>query len=259
MKIRLFVLISILVLLTVYFFVYIFSHAPHRYESYNWIARLAAPNFILPLDTIEQTDQNSLIDEYKRRGYNIKCCGCLRPENKILKTDDYVCWGIIKSAYDNIPAKEIAFIFSKGQLQFVRIEFPELSFEKLKDYLNRRLANYQRLDQIPGMKSEKDFFGKPFITWIVRKGYITTSASPTPSRPVFLLWTNQLLVPASPASIAVIDVVAQLEKLAATNRQKLNWKISIVDLLKLVDIDSSLAARRELAIEFGCPSEKMDD
>jgi len=50
-----------------------------------------------------------------------------------------------------------------------------------------------------------------------------------------------------------------LEKLAATNRQKLNWKISIVDLLKLVDIDSSLAARRELAIEFGCPSEKMGD
>jgi hypothetical protein len=35
-----------------------------------------------------------------------------------------------------------------------------------------------------------------------------------------------------------VDVVAQLEELAAANRQKLNWKVSIVDLLKLLDIDT---------------------
>ena len=55
--------------------------------------------------------------------------------------------------------------------------------------------------------------------------------------------------------IAVVDVVAQLEKLAAANPQKLNWKTSIVDLLKLLDIDSSFAARKELATELGCPCE----
>ncbi|WP_022966507.1 DUF3597 domain-containing protein [Denitrificimonas caeni] len=61
------------------------------------------------------------------------------------------------------------------------------------------------------------------------------------------------------ASIAVVDVVAQLEERAAANPQKLNWRVSIVDLLKLLDIDSSLAARKELAAELACPSELMGD
>ena len=64
---------------------------------------------------------------------------------------------------------------------------------------------------------------------------------------------------AAPAPIAVVDVVAQLEKLAASNAQKLNWKVSIVDLLKLLGLDSSFTARKELAAELGCPSEKMGD
>jgi 3-oxoacyl-ACP reductase-like protein len=61
------------------------------------------------------------------------------------------------------------------------------------------------------------------------------------------------------ASITMVDVVAQMEKRAAANPQKLNWRTSIVDLLKLLDIDSSLAARKELATELGCPTEKMAD
>lgn len=61
------------------------------------------------------------------------------------------------------------------------------------------------------------------------------------------------------ASIAVVDVVAQLEQRAAANPQKLNWRVSIVDLLKLLDIDSSLAARKELAAELACPAELMSD
>ena len=61
------------------------------------------------------------------------------------------------------------------------------------------------------------------------------------------------------APIAVVDVVAKLEKLAASNRQKLNWKVSIVDLLKLLGLESSFAARKELAVELGCPPEKMGD
>ena len=61
------------------------------------------------------------------------------------------------------------------------------------------------------------------------------------------------------ASIAAVDVVAQLEQRAAANPQKLNWRVSIVDLLKLLDIDSSLAARKELAAELACPAELMSD
>ncbi len=64
---------------------------------------------------------------------------------------------------------------------------------------------------------------------------------------------------AGPAPIAVVDVVAQLEQRAAANPQKLNWRTSIVDLLKLLEIDSSLAARKELATELGCPADLMGD
>ena len=63
---------------------------------------------------------------------------------------------------------------------------------------------------------------------------------------------------AAPA-MPMVDVVAQLEAKAAANSQKLNWKTSIVDLLKLLDIDSSLDARKELAKELGCPANLMGD
>jgi hypothetical protein len=61
------------------------------------------------------------------------------------------------------------------------------------------------------------------------------------------------------APMEMVDVVAKLDKLAAANSQKLNWKTSIVDLLKLLDIDSSLTSRKELATELGCPAAKMAD
>ena len=67
------------------------------------------------------------------------------------------------------------------------------------------------------------------------------------------------VAPAPTIPIAVVDVVAKLEGFAASNPQKLNWKLSIVDLLKLLDLDSSFAARKELATELGCPTEKMGD
>jgi hypothetical protein len=65
--------------------------------------------------------------------------------------------------------------------------------------------------------------------------------------------------PPPPIEIPIVDVVARLETLAAANPQKLNWKVSIVDLLKLLDIDSSFAARKELATELGCPADLMGD
>ena len=65
--------------------------------------------------------------------------------------------------------------------------------------------------------------------------------------------------PAPSKAITAVDVVAKLEGLAAKHKEKLNWKVSIVDLLKLLGIDSSLTARKELATELGCPAEKMGD
>ncbi|MGL4315920.1 MAG: DUF3597 domain-containing protein [Pseudomonas sp.] len=64
---------------------------------------------------------------------------------------------------------------------------------------------------------------------------------------------------AAPQAIAVVDVVAKLEGLAAKHAEKLNWKVSIVDLLKLLGLDSSLGARKELAGELGCPADKLGD
>jgi hypothetical protein len=62
-----------------------------------------------------------------------------------------------------------------------------------------------------------------------------------------------------PAAMEMVDVVAKLEGLAAANPAKLNWKVSIVDLLKLLDIDSSFDARKELATELKCPADMMGD
>jgi len=63
----------------------------------------------------------------------------------------------------------------------------------------------------------------------------------------------------APAYMPVVDVVAKLEGLAAKNPQKLNWKTSIVDLLKLLDLDSSSEARKELAIELHAPAASLGD
>jgi len=67
------------------------------------------------------------------------------------------------------------------------------------------------------------------------------------------------LAPVDPAPIELVDVVTQLEALAETSSEKLNWKTSIVDLLKLLSLDSSLASRKTLATELGCPADKMGD
>ena len=60
-------------------------------------------------------------------------------------------------------------------------------------------------------------------------------------------------------AMTVVDVVTKLEGLAAASAEKLNWKVSIVDLLKLLKLDSSLTSRKELAKELGCPADKMGD
>jgi hypothetical protein len=57
--------------------------------------------------------------------------------------------------------------------------------------------------------------------------------------------------PASAAPAASVDVEAILTELAVKKGGGGNWRTSVVDLLKLLDLDSSLAARKELAEELG--------
>jgi hypothetical protein len=57
--------------------------------------------------------------------------------------------------------------------------------------------------------------------------------------------------PAQAPQVAAVDVEAVLSDLAARNPERLDWRRSIVDLMKLLDLDSSLAARKELAQELG--------
>jgi hypothetical protein len=49
------------------------------------------------------------------------------------------------------------------------------------------------------------------------------------------------------ATATRVDVETILTKLASANKEKLDWRHSIVDLMKLIDMDSSLAARKDLA------------
>ena len=78
------------------------------------------------------------------------------------------------------------------------------------------------------------------------------NATPAPSGPAG--------APAAPGSKpgAAVDVDAVLTKLAAQSKEKLDWKKSIVDLMKLLNLDSSLTARKELATELHYSGDKND-
>lgn len=64
---------------------------------------------------------------------------------------------------------------------------------------------------------------------------------------------------ATPAAVApLIDVEAVLTFMASQNTQTLHWQTSIVDLMKLLGMESSLAERRELAGELGYTGDTQD-
>ena len=75
-------------------------------------------------------------------------------------------------------------------------------------------------------------------------GVGSAQAAPAPSSPA----AGGVMPPKQPAGS--VDVDAALTKLAAANKEKLDWRHSIVDLMKLLNLDLSLAARKELAKEL---------
>ena len=62
----------------------------------------------------------------------------------------------------------------------------------------------------------------------------------------------------APAAAQPVDVEAVLQGMASNNKQQLNWRTSIVDLMKLLNMDSSLENRKELARELGYTGDQND-
>jgi hypothetical protein len=76
--------------------------------------------------------------------------------------------------------------------------------------------------------------------------------APAPTQPPAAV----AVAPVAPPQI--VDVTASLDDLAANAGQKLDWRHSIVDLMKLVSMESSLAERKALADELGYAGDKND-
>lgn len=65
-------------------------------------------------------------------------------------------------------------------------------------------------------------------------------------------------LPAGPTPMASVDVGAVMDKLAEASDEDLDWRKSIVDLMKLIGMDSGLGHRKELAKELGYTGSTSD-
>lgn len=116
-----------------------------------------------------------------------------------------------------------------------------------------KILNFQ------GIHPRRDGPGAPSVTSPANAAPASPQSPPASTPPSA---TEAQAVPASPAPSASpspatgtpaaqpVDVEEVLSGLAARSGQKLNWQTSIVDLLKLLDLDSSLTARKQLAEEL---------
>jgi hypothetical protein len=89
----------------------------------------------------------------------------------------------------------------------------------------------------------------------------STPVAPTPTRENLASGTAHADAAPSASSTsqtANVDVAAILDAAVAKSGQQLNWKTSIVDLMKALGIDSSLNARKSLADELGYTGDKSD-
>ena len=84
----------------------------------------------------------------------------------------------------------------------------------------------------------------------------SAATAPTASTPASK--TAAPAAAAQPGKLPSVDVAAVMQKLAAQSKEKLDWRKSIVDLMKLLDLDSSLKARKQLADELHYPGDKKD-
>jgi Domain of unknown function (DUF3597) len=116
-------------------------------------------------------------------------------------------------------------------------------------YVKCRVANALSDDNIGG---EMSILGK-IMSAILGSSSAAAGAAPstTPaSGPASQASAAQLSAKTSAAPMSEVDVGAVLTQLAAKNKEKLDWRRSIVDLMKLLNLDSSLASRKQLAQEL---------
>jgi 3-oxoacyl-ACP reductase-like protein len=98
-------------------------------------------------------------------------------------------------------------------------------------------------------------FSHSSVATVTTGGASAAPAAPSPSsaQPAA---APPAAAPAGPAK--PVDVAAILDGLAAKNPEKLDWKKSIVDLMKLVGMDSSFKARKQLAQELNYTGDPND-
>ena len=98
-------------------------------------------------------------------------------------------------------------------------------------------------------------FGK-ILSKIFPSNHPAVTQATAPAAPAA---STSAAAPASPAAAAPpVDVESVLNDMAKKNPEKLNWRTSIVDLMKLVGMDSSLSARKELAQELNYTGNTTD-
>ena len=88
------------------------------------------------------------------------------------------------------------------------------------------------------------------LSTIFSKIFPSSHAAPAPAEAAPAAASATAAAAPVVAAIQQVDVAVILDGMAAKNSQKLNWKTSIVDLMKLLDLDSSLTARKTLAQEL---------
>jgi hypothetical protein len=90
-------------------------------------------------------------------------------------------------------------------------------------------------------------------------GASTSSASAAPTAAPAAAPATPASAPGAPiAPPQSVDVAAILDKAVAAHHEKLEWRTSIVDMMKALDIESSLTARKELAKELGYTGDTND-
>ena len=89
-------------------------------------------------------------------------------------------------------------------------------------------------------------------------GPSSSSASSKTSGPAPASPSSAKTAAAPAAAQAQVDVAAVLTDLASKNKEKLDWRHSIVDLMKLLNLDSSISARKELAKELNYTGDTND-
>lgn len=94
------------------------------------------------------------------------------------------------------------------------------------------------------------------LATLINKVFGRKTETPAPAQATV---TETVVVEAAPVTLSEpFDVTGYLNDLGSKSKEKLDWTVSIVDLMKLVGMDSSLSARKQLAKELGYDGDTGD-